>query len=257
MRGASAGPFDAADAPARAHRDLVGKRVEYVYSGTEKYEHIYLNENLYTWQCLEGSEKGLADTDRCHYRLIADELYLFVWREKVVPTLGVVLVDWRAKVSNGKLFGYEGSDFGALSDTPGLLAGHAPERHHVRLRPAAARPRQSRESGAPGLHPAASSRDGRLSAVHRGVFSSLTVCTIGDELTGHLAGSGASGGLAAGPADERSEHRGTPSLAARQSGLREGGEGACPSLGTGVTAARRRSRSAQRAHFPHSFLQGD
>jgi hypothetical protein len=112
------GPFVPADHPHLPTTELVGKRVEYVYSRTEKYEHIYLNENLYTWQCLEGSEKGLADTDRCHYRKIADELYLFVWREKVVPTLGVVLVDWRSKVSNGKLFGYETSDFGVLSTTP-------------------------------------------------------------------------------------------------------------------------------------------
>ena len=118
VRAAIGRPFDAALHPHVPSSDLVGKRVQYVYSGTEKYEHIYLNEDLYTWQCLEGSEKGLADTDRCHHRRIADELYLFVWREKIVPTLGVVLVDWRAKVSNGKLFGYEGSDFGALSVTP-------------------------------------------------------------------------------------------------------------------------------------------
>lgn len=118
VRAAVDRPFDAAAHPHVPTAGLVGKRVEYVYSGTEKYEHIYLNEHLYTWQCLEGSEKGLADTDRCHHRLIADDLYLFVWREKVVPTLGVVLVDWRAKVSNGKLFGYEGGDFGALSTTP-------------------------------------------------------------------------------------------------------------------------------------------
>jgi hypothetical protein len=98
--------------------DMVGRRVEYVYTSTEKYEHIYLSDDLYTWQCLAGSEKGLADTDRCHHRRIGDELYLFVWREKIIPTLGVVLVDWRARVSNGKLFGYESSDFGALCSTP-------------------------------------------------------------------------------------------------------------------------------------------
>lgn len=103
--------------------ELVGKRVQYVYSQTEAYEHIYLNENLYTWQCLRGSEAGLADTDRCHYRRIGEQLYLFVWREKVIPTLGVVLVDWARKRSNGKLFGYEGSDFGALSTT--AISSHA------------------------------------------------------------------------------------------------------------------------------------
>ena len=98
--------------------ELVGKRVRYVYGPTETYEHIYLNENLYTWQCLAGREKGLADTDRCHYWRIADQLYLFVWRERVVPTLGLVLVDWRTMRSSGKIFGYESSDFGTLSNTP-------------------------------------------------------------------------------------------------------------------------------------------
>jgi hypothetical protein len=110
-------PFTPGEHPHPPTDELVGKRVQYVYSRTEAYEHIYLNENLYTWQCLRGSEQGLADTDRCHYRKIGDELYLFVWREKVIPTLGVVLVDWRLKRSNGKLFGYESSDFGALSTT--------------------------------------------------------------------------------------------------------------------------------------------
>ena len=110
-------PFVPGEHPHVPTDELVGKRVQYVYSRTEAYEHIYLNEDLYTWQCLRGSEQGLADTDRCHYRKIGDELYLFVWREKVIPTLGVVLVDWRLKRSNGKLFGYESSDFGALSTT--------------------------------------------------------------------------------------------------------------------------------------------
>lgn len=110
-------PFLAGEHPHLPTDELVGKRVQYAYSQTEAYEHIYLNENLYTWQCLRGSEQGLADTDRCHHRKIGDELYLFVWREKVIPTLGVVIVDWRSRRSNGKLFGYEGDDFGELSTT--------------------------------------------------------------------------------------------------------------------------------------------
>ena len=39
-------------------------------------------------QCLDGVEKGLADVDRCHYVQVAEDLYLFVWREKIIPTLG-------------------------------------------------------------------------------------------------------------------------------------------------------------------------
>ena len=57
-------------------------------------------------------EKGLADTDRCHSFKLGDRLYLFVWRERVVPTLGVVVVDWREMRSYGKLCGYESSEFG-------------------------------------------------------------------------------------------------------------------------------------------------
>ena len=118
LRAAVDRPFDPAGQHHAPTTELVGKRVQYVYSQTETYEHIYLNEKLYTWQCLSGSEKGLADTDRCHYFKIDDELYLFVWREKIVPTLGVVLLDWRQKKTAGKLFGYESDDFGRLSNTP-------------------------------------------------------------------------------------------------------------------------------------------
>ena len=112
---------------------LVGKRVQYVYSQTEAYEHIYLNENLYTWQCLRGSEAGLADTDRCHYRRIADELYLFVWREKVVPTLGVVLGRLGGQALERQDLRLRGQRLRGSLDHAHLLARDAPERHHLRL----------------------------------------------------------------------------------------------------------------------------
>ena len=78
---------------ARFLRATIERPFKYTYSRTEAYEHIYLNDKLYTWHCLKGIEKGLADTDRCHYYKIAASLYLFVWREKIIPTLGLVLVD--------------------------------------------------------------------------------------------------------------------------------------------------------------------
>jgi hypothetical protein len=112
--------------------ELVGRRIQYVYSASEVYEHIYLNEKLYTWHCLAGIERGLADTDRCQYLKIADRLYLFVWREKVVPTLGVVLIDLMAMKTTGKLFGYEGSDFQKLTNAPiGAYASVLNETRHV------------------------------------------------------------------------------------------------------------------------------
>ena len=98
--------------------ELIGMRNLYTYSATEQYEHVYLNENFYAWQCLSGVEAGLADVDRCHYIAIAKDLYLFVWREKIIPTLGVVMIDLARNKTDGKIFGYRGNQFDALSNFP-------------------------------------------------------------------------------------------------------------------------------------------
>jgi len=99
-------PWQDGACPHGLTRELIGLRNRYRYSPTESYEHVYLNENFYTWQCLKGVEKGLAETDLCHYYKIADALYLFIWREKIIPTIGVVLIDLAAHRSDGKIYGY-------------------------------------------------------------------------------------------------------------------------------------------------------
>lgn len=118
LSGAIDAPFGHATDRHTDTRDLIGKRIEYTYSRSERYEHVYLNERLYTWHCLAGSEQGLADTDRCRYLRVADRLYLFAWREKIVPTLGVVLVDLEQMKTTGKIFGYRGFDFGSVMNFP-------------------------------------------------------------------------------------------------------------------------------------------
>ena len=87
--------------------DLIGKRIKYAYSSKHVYEHIYLNDRFYTWHCLAGVEKGLADTEICDYFKIAPDVYLFTWREKVMPTFGVVLINFKEMRSNGKTFGLD------------------------------------------------------------------------------------------------------------------------------------------------------
>ncbi|GLU30429.1 MoaF C-terminal domain-containing protein [Trinickia caryophylli] len=107
----------------RASDELIGLRNLYDYSASERYEHIYLNAHFYAWHCLSGVEAGLADVDRCHTIGIAEKLYLFVWCEKIVPTLGVIMIDLERMKTDGKVLGYEGSNFGALSNFPvGALA---------------------------------------------------------------------------------------------------------------------------------------
>lgn len=116
-------------------RELVGMRNRYTYSPTESYEHIYLSEHRYTWHCLSGVEAGLADTDACDAIRVADGLVLFVWREKIVPTLGAVLIDLHELRTDGALFGDDafepgtptvfpvGSRFEIANTTPYLLEG--------------------------------------------------------------------------------------------------------------------------------------
>jgi hypothetical protein len=103
-------PFTATTLRHQKTTDLVGERIEWVYSSKDAYEHIYLSENTYTWHCISGNEKDLADTDRCFFYKLGEKFYLFVWIEKIVPTVGVVLEDLEAMRSYGKIFGHEGYD---------------------------------------------------------------------------------------------------------------------------------------------------
>lgn len=98
-------------------RELVGKRAEYAYSPTQRYEHIYLNEKFFTWHCLSGAERGLADTDAYSQYKLGDGLYLHVWREKIIPTLGVVVIDLECMRTVGKIMGYK-DEFREISNFP-------------------------------------------------------------------------------------------------------------------------------------------
>ena len=117
-RGVIDAPFSPAAALHAPTDELVGRRVYHEYGPHDAYEHIYLESDLYSWHCIKGPEVGLADTDRCYvYKLDAD-LYLFAWIEKIIPTLGVVMMDSAALRTTGKIFGYQGDDFGATVNSP-------------------------------------------------------------------------------------------------------------------------------------------
>ncbi|GAA2463765.1 molybdenum cofactor biosynthesis F family protein [Agromyces soli] len=91
---------------------LIGRRVQWVYSPVHAYEHIYLSPQWYTWQCLAGPERGLADTDENSVWQIRPGIYVFAWREKVIPCASVTIADHRdarAIRSHGVLFGLDES----------------------------------------------------------------------------------------------------------------------------------------------------
>ncbi|WP_033288817.1 MoaF C-terminal domain-containing protein [Amycolatopsis jejuensis] len=87
---------------------LIGRRVQWVYSEQHAYEHVYLTPHWYTWQCLSGPERGLADTDENSVYQIRPGIYVFAWREKVIPCASVTVADHRNVRdlrSHGSLFG--------------------------------------------------------------------------------------------------------------------------------------------------------
>lgn len=94
--------------------ELIGRRVLWVYSSVHAYEHVYLSPHWYTWQCLAGPEQGLADTDENTVWRVRPGIYVFTWREKVIPCGSVTIADHRdqrALRAHGVLFG-EGEDGG-------------------------------------------------------------------------------------------------------------------------------------------------
>lgn len=89
---------------------LIGRRVQWVYSTEHAYEHVYLSPQWYTWQCLAGPERGLADTDENSVYEIRPGIYVFAWREKVIPCGSVTIADHRDARnirSHGVLFGLD------------------------------------------------------------------------------------------------------------------------------------------------------
>ncbi len=101
---------DVTGAEAAPTTTLIGRRVEWVYSEEHAYEHVYLSPRWYSWQCLAGPERGLADTDENSVWEVRPGIYVFAWREKVIPCASVTIADHRdvnAIRSHGVLFGLD------------------------------------------------------------------------------------------------------------------------------------------------------
>ncbi|WP_456284409.1 MoaF C-terminal domain-containing protein [Microbacterium sp. JZ101] len=95
--------------PRRRSDELVGKRIYYRYSETERYEHIYLNGGTFVWHCISGAEAGLADVDETKAFELADGIVIFFWKEGVMPVESFLVVDLDEKRSVGRMFCWENS----------------------------------------------------------------------------------------------------------------------------------------------------
>jgi hypothetical protein len=128
--------------------ELIGRRIRYAYSSDDVYDHVYLNENLFTWLCLGGAELGVGDTDSCTYWKLREKTYLFSWLEKNVGVEGMVLIDLNAYRTVGIQFGIDQPTGDLVDITMGSYAQEFPRTPSV-------------EAAHPG--PAADLVDGRVS----------------------------------------------------------------------------------------------
>ncbi|MGW4848455.1 molybdenum cofactor biosynthesis F family protein [Nocardia brasiliensis] len=98
-------------------RDLVGWRALYRYSPHHLYEHLYLSSERYCWQCLVGEQRGHGDVDLATTWKLADDFYVFTFREFLIPVAATWLYDLAAMRSTGKFFGI--GKGGAVRNAPG------------------------------------------------------------------------------------------------------------------------------------------
>jgi len=91
--------------PAAPTRDLIGWRALYRYSPNHLYEHIYLSSERYAWQCLVGEQRGHGDVDLASTWALGDGLYVFTFREFLIPVAATWLYDLRAMRTTGVFFG--------------------------------------------------------------------------------------------------------------------------------------------------------
>jgi hypothetical protein len=100
-----------------ATRDLIGWRALYRYSPNHLYEHVYLSSERYAWQCLQGEQRGHGDVDLATTWALGDGLYVFTFREFLIPVAATWLYDLDAMRTVGVFFGL--GDGGSVRCAPG------------------------------------------------------------------------------------------------------------------------------------------
>lgn len=90
-------------------RELIGKRNIYRYSPQHLYEHVYLSSQRYSWQCLQGVQRGHGDTDLSTVWRFEHGLYLFCFREFRIAVASIWLHDFGYQLrTTGNFLGLDG-----------------------------------------------------------------------------------------------------------------------------------------------------
>jgi hypothetical protein len=86
-------------------RDLIGLTAHYEYSPNHVYEHIYLSSQRYAWQNLVGVQRGQGDVDLATTYKFDEDIYVFGFREFIIPVASLFLYNWKTMRSTGKFLG--------------------------------------------------------------------------------------------------------------------------------------------------------
>lgn len=97
-------------------RDLIGLRAFQRYSPNHMYEHTYMSSKFYAWQCLVGEQRGLGDCDRATCYKFEDNIYVYTFREFVLPVASCFVFNYRQMTNNGKFLGLDSN--GAIVNRP-------------------------------------------------------------------------------------------------------------------------------------------
>jgi len=95
--------------PPELTRELIGYRTLNIYSPHHYYEHVYINTERYAWQNLRGEQFGHGDMDYATYYKFEPDMYLFTFREKIIPVCSVFFFDYQTGRCTGIFMGITAS----------------------------------------------------------------------------------------------------------------------------------------------------
>jgi hypothetical protein len=87
-------------------RDLIGQRLLIVYDDDHYYEQIFLNSGRYCWHNLKGEQYGDAASETCDFFKFDDQLYVYSWRELLIPCGTSYFLNYKNRTAVGKFIGW-------------------------------------------------------------------------------------------------------------------------------------------------------
>ncbi|MDR3338055.1 MAG: hypothetical protein LBT16_12715 [Treponema sp.] len=90
-------------------RDLIGQRLLIIYSPNHYYEQIFLNSGRYCWHNLRGEQYGDAASETCDFFKFDYKVYVYSWREMLIPCGASYILNYGNNTATGKFIGWTGT----------------------------------------------------------------------------------------------------------------------------------------------------